>query len=288
MIGAMDRPMVFSFADFSLDGFDNYGSRWTTEAADGWFSSPAIRSSSESRSGQDGEWESKPLRSARLIRFAGKVRATGSLEDLERSLRAFSALPMLGVVSGESAAFTLSGAAQIEDAPDSTIVSPLVATWQVTLKLPDPLLYGPAVSLSAGPSSSQASTGRTWPRTWPRSWGTVTSAAPDAARAPNIGTAPYWPTLRVNGPVDNGFTITVDETGDSLTYTGALLAGQWLDIDCRNRRVLINGNLSHLYKVTYTGRWLAVPIGGASFSLSVSGAGAGTSLELSGYEGAYI
>lgn len=191
---------------------------------------------------------------------------------------------------GVSEALTLSGAAQIEDTPTSALVASdsrtvRQATWQVSVKLPDPLLYGPPTFDSTG-LSGVAGTGRAWPRVWLRDWGVLPGQTPGSIAVPNGGTAPYWPVLRIDGPVPNP-VITLNETGDWIKYAGTVRAGQWLDIDCANRRVLLNGQVSQAARVTFSGRFLAVPVGGGSLSWNADGADPDALLSVFGREGAF-
>jgi len=286
------HPFSFAYAGFLLDETDAYGCEWTTEVADGWFSAAAVRGGGgEARSGQDGEWPTTPLRGARVVRLAGKVRSPNGIDAIELAMRRFAALPLVGDLTGVSRALTLSGAAQVEDAPatahisSATLTGPRQATWQVTVKLPDPLLYGPDTFASTGLDGASG-TGRVWPRVWPRDWGVPAGTTPGAIAVQNDGTAAFWPRLRIDGPVDRP-VVTVNETGDWVRYNGSLTTGQYLDIDCANRRVLLNGFVSRAPLVSFSGRWLAIPSGGASMSWNADSVSATAKLSVFGKEGAW-
>ncbi|MER7070973.1 hypothetical protein [Terrabacter sp. NPDC000476] len=276
------------FDGWPLIGYTDRGGRSKVTGMTGWLTK-SMRRERKSRSGDDGDWTSSGTVDGKTITITGQA-VYDSAQDAAVDRRLMLALGGRGlselVVS--DALGSLSALVEV-DAMDVSVVRDTMLVFTITVHAPDPLLYGAPVSLSAGASGALLGTGRVWPRAWPRDWGNPVGAPPNSIIVPNDGSVPYWPILRVNGPVDSaGFTVSVDETGDSLTYAGPLLDGQWVDIDCRNRRVLINGNLSHLYKVTFRGRWLAVPVGGAAFTLSAIGATASTSLEVSGFEGAYL
>jgi hypothetical protein len=296
MIGLDGRPFAFAYAGFSLDGTDDLGCEWTTGDEDGWFSSPAIRSgTSEGKSGQDGEWPSTPLRGARVVRLSGKVRSPNGIGTLETAIRRFAALPLTGFLVGYSDTFTLTGSAQIEDAPAAKIIAsaslngPRQATWQVTWKLPDPFLYGPDTFDSTGLSGA-AGTGRVWPRVWPRDWGVPAGQTPGSIAVPNNGEVGYWPRIRIDAGdarLDNP-VITLNETGDWVRYKGSLAAGQYLDIDCANRRVLLNGQVSVSPKVSFSGRFLGIPVGGGSLSWAADSNGANALMSVFAREGAWL
>jgi hypothetical protein len=99
----------------------------------------------------------------------------------------------------------------------------------------------------------------------------------------NAGTAPYWPRLRVDGPVTNP-VVTLVESGAWVRFTGSLLAGQWLDLDMVNRRVLLQGQVSVRQNVSSSGDWLSVPPGGGSVTWSADTADPAALLSVWGYE----
>jgi hypothetical protein len=275
----------FSFAGRPLTGFDEFGCEWTVERIEGWTDGVGLRAQREVRSGADGEWDTNPLRSAREVSVIGKVLAP-SHAALEQSMRDFTALPLRGEMLGSSEGVTLAAMAYVSDQLRFAHSESDTGTYQLTVVAPDPLLYGPPVVLSVGTATASGGTGRVWPRVWPRDWGVTAGTQPGLVTVPNGGTAPYWPHLRLNGPGSN-FLITQPDTGDWLRYTGTLLAGQWLDIDCGNRSVLINGQISHAHKVEFSGRWLVTPPGGAGLMFTASGTSGATSMDIVANEGAY-
>jgi hypothetical protein len=288
----LQHPYAFSYAGLPLDGVDEFGCTWKTADPDGWFSGAPVRSGGgESRSGQDGQFPSHPLRDARVVTLSGTVRVDGTVPAgqalglLEGAMRRIGAAPETGELVGAAEHLTLSGDGQLEQEARCRPESPHLATWQMAVKLPDPLLYDEQVVLSTGLEDT-AGSGLTWPLAWPLDWGVPAGQTPGSVVVPNTGTAAYWPRLRVEGPVTNP-VITVNETGDSIRYAGTLAAGQWLDIDCGNRRVLLNGLVSQASRVTFTGRWLVIPVGGASLSWAADTADPAASLIAFAHQGAF-
>jgi hypothetical protein len=112
---------------------------------------------------------------------------------------------------------------------------------------------------------------------------------PGSVSVPNAGTAAYWPTARIDGPVINP-RVTLNETGDWVRVARSVAAGQWLEVDFANRRVLLNGipTLSMASVTTFSGRWLAVPVGGGSISWAADSADPAALLTINGFEGAYL
>lgn len=121
---------------------------------------------------------------------------------------------------------------------------------------------------------------------YPLDYGVPAGQTPGSISVGNTGTATYWPRLRIDGPVTNP-VVTCNETGDQIRYTGSVLAGQWLDVDTTNRRVLLNGQVSVRRNVTSSGNWLAVPQGGASISWAADTVDPAAQLSVWSYEGAW-
>jgi len=281
----MTQAQAFSYAGMPLAGVDANGVLWTIESADGWFGATQVRSNREARSGVDGDWPSTPLRAGRVVTLRGNMFNAPTVAALEQTLRTFASVPLVGDLAADSDWGTLTGSGHLEDAPTVSPTSAASAAWQLVIGLPDPLLYGPDTFDSTG-LNGVSGTGRVWSRVWPRDWGVPTGVTPGAIAVSNAGTAAYWPRLRIDGPVDRP-VVTVNETGDWVRYNGSLAAGQYLDIDCANRRVLLNGFVSKAPLVTFSGRWLAIPPGGGSVSWNADSADAAAKLSVFGREGAW-
>jgi hypothetical protein len=65
-------------------------------------------------------------------------------------------------------------------------------------------------------------------------------------------------------------------------------AGTWLDIDLRNRSVLLNGRITVRPRVTSYGDWLSVPTGGGSITWVADDADPDASLSVWSFEGAWV
>ena len=160
-------------------------------------------------------------------------------------------------------------------------------TYTATVTAPDPLKYGPPTFGSTDLSGATPGAGLVYPLAYPLDYGLPPGAVPGAVGVANVGTAAYWPRLRIDGPAPNP-SVTLAETGDTVKYNGTLLAGQWLDIDCANRRVLLNGQVSVRHMVSDTGSWLAVPPGGGSVTWTADAADPSATLSVWSYEGAWL
>jgi hypothetical protein len=251
----------------------------------GWGDSPEIRSEMANRSQQDGAWDSTGFFGKRVVGIDGFVEAAShdaaiAIRDELTALRP-QTVHTLTVDDG----YESSAVVRVTQGAVFHWLNDVTFKYTLQLTAPDALRYGPAVFLSTG-LDGVAGTGRVWPRAWPRDWGVPAGSTAGSLAVPNAGKAAYWPRLRIDGPVPNP-VVTVNETGDTLRYAGTLLAGQYLDIDCGSRRVLLNGQVSMAPLVTWSGSALAIPEGGASVSWNADAADPAATLSVFAYEGAW-
>lgn len=255
----------------------------------GWYDPPAIRDSIEDRSQQDGGFDSAGFYSSRVVTINARVEqaSRAAALALRDEIDALSPqVPQLVVVDDPDLGPRSSLGMIVGNTFDGWM-SPVGFRYTLTVKCTDPLKYGPEVFASTGLAGSTGGTGLTYPLTYPRDYGLAPGVTPGALTISNAGKAAYFPRLRIDGPVPNP-TVFVAETGDSLRYNGTLTAGQWLDIDTRNRRVLLNGQVSHRYKVASTGRWLSIPAGGASIGWTADAADPAALLSVWSRTGAWL
>lgn len=284
----MSQFHSFSVDGVLLTGVDGFGCLWTVEGLQGWYAGGAVRADSSARTGQSGDWLGQPSRAGRVVTLRGKVQCpdAASKELAGRRLSAVLASGQPGTLVGDSPAGFLSSTVVLNDEPLFESWSSNIATWQLTVASDDPHLYGLDWIGQTTLAATAPGAGQTWPQTWPQDWGVAPGVTPGAVSVPNAGTVSYHPRLRVDGPV-SGFAVTLLESGASVRYRGSVAAGQWLDIDCRDRTVLLNGLVSHRHLTSFTGDWLAVPPGGGTVSWSANSFGDGHLLSVLGYEGAW-
>ena len=167
-------------------------------------------------------------------------------------------------------------------------ITHLMFEWELLLLAPDPLKYGAPVTGQTSLAPTAGGGGLVYPLTYPRDYGEAPGVTPGLVFLPNGGTAAYLPTVRVTGPVVNP-VVTLVESGSSIRYTGSVVAGQWLDFDCANRVVLLNGvSPLPLTLLTIAGDWLTVPVGGGTFRLDANTASPSSILTTTGYQGAWV
>ncbi|MFI6639945.1 phage distal tail protein [Streptomyces sp. NPDC050504] len=101
----------------------------------------------------------------------------------------------------------------------------------------DPYLYG-LTERSASTTAYSPSAGRTYPLTYPRSYGVAGLSG--RITASNLGAAPAYPVLRIDGPVASP---SIEQTGGGTLQIDAVLqVGEFLLIDTSTRAVLYMGS----------------------------------------------
>jgi hypothetical protein len=92
----------------------------------------------------------------------------------------------------------------------------------------------------------------------------------------NGGDFEAFPTIRIDGPI-TGPTITNDDTGDTLDFTGTTInAGDWLDIDCRYgyKTVEDQDSANQISTLTDESDIATFSLGSGSNSITVTGTSA--------------
>jgi hypothetical protein len=157
---------------------------------------------------------------------------------------------------------------------DKLLMLGLVVKAALQFYAPDPLKYGPPVTVST--ATTYTSGGLPFPMSFPLAFG-----APAIGRVTtsNPGSAPVSPVFTVTGPVDAaGFQISSIEDGVVLVFNGSLGSGDSLVIDTRTGAVILNGSADRRALLAYTGVWPAIPaaVGGTpgvrTFQFSLPGA----------------
>lgn len=274
-----------SFNGFDLTGTSPLGGRFVVVGVQGWHQVTNRRQRAE-KAQQAGAWESTGFASSLPITVTG-IATYASDVSAAQERRTLLALGGRGSVELTVTDPLNTGTRIVET--DSFTVSPVrdrMFSYTLVVTACDPLLYGPPVFQQVAPASVAGGTGRVWPRVWPRDWGVPAGVTPGSITLANAGTASYLPRVRIDGPITNP-VVTLNETGDTIRFNGSIDAGQWLDIDCARRRVLLNGGASRRYAVATSGSWLAVPVGGGSASLGADSVGSSTLMSIWSYESAW-
>ena len=282
-----DWPNVVTLGGVLLDVDDGTSFRVVGDIP-GWDAAPAIRNGLTSKAQQDGVWDGTGFDDARVVTVPGFVQEATpqAAYAVLRALQALRPQSVQELVVVNAAIGSLSALTRVTVGVKPVWYGDCAFEYTLTVTAPDPLKYGPATYGTATLSASTPGAGRVWPRVWPTDWGIPAGVTPGAVAVANAGSAAYWPRLRIDGPSLNP-TVSMVETGAWVRYGGSLLAGQWLDLDMANRRVLLNGQVSVRQFVTSSGDWLAVPPGGASITWTDDSGSAVALLSMWGSEGAY-
>jgi hypothetical protein len=277
---------TFVLGGLVLDQDNGTSARVVTSAV-GWDDAATVRSALADKAQQDGMWDATGFLGGRVVTINGNA-AGATVQEVagfRDSLLALSPQQALALqVSGDLG--VRSATVRVTVGAVVTWKGPLAFDYTIVVTAPDPLKYGDATFSSVGLRSTAAGTGLVYPLAYPRNYGTPAGQTPGSLGLSNVGTAAYWPRLRIDGPAPNP-VVTLNETGDWIRYNGTLAAGQWLDIDLQNRRVLLNGSVSVRQNLTVSGSWLAVPPGGGSISWAADAADPAALLSVWSYLGAW-
>ena len=281
-----DWPNRVAIGDFVADNNTDDDFRVTAKVT-GW-GAPPIRLSVEDKSQQDGGWDAAPLYSSRVVTLEGVVDQPSHFAAMAvaDALTSLSLRTLHELVIDNEAVGPRSSFVRVEVGADPEWLSPECFTYTLQLRAPDPLKYGPATFGATTLAASAGGTGLLYPLSYPLDYGLAPGVTPGALDLPNAGTASYFPRLRIDGAVTNP-VVTLVETGAQIRYAGTVAAGQWLDIDCARRRVLLNGVVSMRHKVSFVGAWPTVPVGGGTLSWSADSYGSSHQLSSWAFEGAW-
>jgi len=280
-------PQVVTLGGVLLDVSDGSSLRASGDLP-GWDDAADIRNGLTPKAQQDGVWDGTGFSDAHVVTVSGFVQEA-TPQAAYAVLRAMQALRPQSVqelVVVNAAIGSLSALTRVTVGVKPVWSGDCAFEYTLTVTAPDPLKYGPATYGTATLSAATPGAGRVWPRVWPTDWGVPAGVTPGAVAVPNAGTAAYWTRQRIDGPVLNP-VVSMVETGAWVRYGGSLLAGQWLDFDMANRRVLLQGQVSVRQNVTSSGDWLAVPPGGASITWTDDAGSSAAQLSVWGTEGAW-
>lgn len=225
---------------------DGDGCVWWATVEDGWRTPPAPRIDRVVRPRRDGEIDPvKTWLPARSMDLKGLVEAPDHA-TLAAAGDRFSALLADGLlhtlVVDEDGDVRQVGA-RLADSPEFVLVHPRLATWSVTMLMPDPLRYASAADGSGETTGTtslpSAAVGLTIPSTVP--WVISVGGTSGRLALDNLGTAPTRPEFHILGPVVNP-RIEHSTTGRVLAFVTALDDGETLDILPATGEVLFNGS----------------------------------------------
>lgn len=266
-MSALMTKAAISIGDLLIGYADTYG-EIVYDTIQGWHSGAGSRVELEKRVASDGAHDpGKTLREPRVVTITGWIAGStrGQTSDLIHQLRSLFSdgrSQLMTVADPDhgslSATVVQSGGTEVAIDWDGDTF----ATWQLSVTAPDPRLYGPDRIRSVSLPGRGDAPGLLEPLAEPLADGWNPSLSGEVV-VENPGTAAFWPRLRIVGPAANP-RIWSPDTGSELWLRLTVPAGQFVDVLCKDRRVLAQGVASRRYAVSYTGDWLAIPAGGAS------------------------
>lgn len=235
-----------TFNDLSAGPGDIVAEMALVDVLDGWTATATPVVVTAQKAIGDGAFLASRLYSAgRSLHVEGLI-ATDGYEETENAWNdlVFKAFPL-----NEDLTITAQG--PVPKFVVARVVSPITPLqWMpdgfrfgLDLLCTDPFKYD-AVNILTGTSgvSGASSGGMTWPVTWPVVWNAQTNGVGNGVTLTNIGNADTLPTISITGPLDTGWRIENETTGEFLSFNVALLAGQTLVIDAKTESAEVEGS----------------------------------------------
>lgn len=201
---------------------------------------PAVRAESSPRAGRDGEDDTTSLHGAAAVTLAltltpSRGRPLTRLLDDLRSFLHPAARPFLVVErDGEQRRVRLRA-----DTLSAPLEDPTHQRVQVAWRAPDGVMEALAEQVGVANAVQDAEAGIRFDITFP--WTFPASSAAGSVTVVNPGTVAVRPLLRLHGPYTDP-RVESQTTGQRLIFTGlSVAAGDWLEIDCRESTVRLNG-----------------------------------------------
>lgn len=153
---------------------------------------------------------------------------------------------------------------------------------QYTFFCPDPRYYNDTLQTASLSVSNPL--GRTYNRIYNLVYGTGSSGASSTVQ--NNGWATTYPTITLNGPVNNP-TIGNVTTGNYITITGNYASSDTIFVDLDSKYITLNGNPARNL-ITGNSTWFSAQPGANQFILTGSGTLAGVTAGTISWRSAYI
>lgn len=232
----------------------------------GWFGGAPVRFEAQDRPEADGAFGFvRNYRGARVLKFTGHLIGADVQSAEEELFDAFAAIqadgtPITLSVTTGSGTRTVSGTVlgEPEVSPDWSMRR---ATVKATFLCPDPVKYGPAVTVSTGLPVEGG--GLDYPLGDPGG-ALFYGAAGSSGRMTlvNGGTAEVWPVFTVSGALADGFELRCVGTGERVRYSRVVPAGSTVTVDAGAGSVLIDGVSDGSTYLT-AAEFFPVPAGGS-------------------------
>lgn len=227
---------------------------------------PGMRNSDDPVPQDDGSWtgpdylNSRDLGLTVIIRGATPDAAVVNAEallaawNLETTLDGYGSRMQLNLKMPGIDERIIYGRPRRADLRTARIVGTNIAA-QLEFFCPDPLWYS-LVEHSQQFVLSEPASGRGYNRAYNYGYGGATDSGIESLT--NAGARGVWPTAVIEGPAVNPRIENLD-TGQTLTFTITLLAGETLTVDFKKKTVLLDGTASRYY--TKSGEWFKLAPG---------------------------
>jgi hypothetical protein len=218
---------------------DTYGVEWVVESEAGWSGGAPPRNDLEDRAGEHGAHDAATLYGPRVIDLAGTALAPDRLTMLDAKDRLAAVLDprVLGVLEVTEAHLVRHAHVRHASEPKAADVNSRSFRWSLQLVAPDPLRYARA-GTTVATLEPDLPGGLIPPITPPVMLAQVSAGG--LASVTNAGNHDSLPLLTITGPVTDP-TVENITTGERARLQLTVAAGDTLELDSRNRSVLLNG-----------------------------------------------
>ncbi len=278
---SLTRPALagdIRLGDLTLNTIDSDGTVWTLSDIEGWWTLPDADLPNVTRGPEeDGSYVESGRYVARSLTVSGiflpsnvnklevaRARLVRSLNAVRKdvTLRVDETPPrrMFVRYSGKTQINTVRSSGLTEFAVEVFAGDPLKYSVDPIYQPPSGSVTNVPVVITAGTSS----VGRAYPRHYDtasdnlREYGVP--GAPNAVQAINFGDYETPPVFRIYGPADNP-RIEIVETGMWMEFIIKLQAGEYLEVDVKEKTVLLNGAVSRRGAMSFMSHWIHIQPG---------------------------
>lgn len=264
-----------------LNEVDAFGVDWGgTGDENPWSPSPAPRSVTGQNATTHGGWDATEFYGSRTFALEGEALVPVGSESLlvqaEQRLKAAIGLRPFALRVVENG-FDRWALFRRDSQLSWKVMTPTWAIFSVSIVAPKPEIYSTAM-VTASTSFPSSTGGLTWPATWPATWDT--DVVNGELALVNEGTETAWPVYRIDGPVVNPRIVNT-VTGEQMTVSITLLAGEWLTVDTGSHQVLGNGDPAANRRNLFTGTFFGLEPGQNTIRFDGLSAGPGAALSTS-------
>lgn len=244
----------------------------------GFHDNPDVRSSDQNRARVHGQWGNVDLLGGRNIQARIDIRSSHPSDSV---WQAFSQAFVMGQASEQTLqvqipGLALGGTVQVNakvrrlSLPMDRSYSLGLATANVEFHCTDPRIYSDTLSTSTV-TQATSSGGLVMPALAPLAFGGTATGGQFVATNTGEFFAPW--TATISGPVTNPRIENVT-TGQTVSFTGTVAAGETLAVSSLDRTVILNGTASRYSWLTAGSSWFDLPAGNSTIRFAgVSGSG---------------